>query len=55
MAGRDYVIPEDVVREAVPVLAHRVTAASGSREDAEKYLISRLRTASVPLEDIENL
>ena len=55
MAGRDYVIPEDVVREAVPVLAHRVTAASGSREDAEKYLISRLRTASVPLEDIESL
>ena len=55
MAGRDYVIPEDVVREAVPVLAHRVTAASGSREDAEKYLVSRLRTASVPLEDIESL
>lgn len=55
MAGRDYVIPEDVGQEAVPVLAHRVTAASGSREDAEKYLISRLRTASVPLEDIEKL
>ena len=55
MAGRDYVIPEDVAQEAVPVLAHRVTAASGSREDAEKYLISRLRTASVPLEDIEKL
>ena len=55
MAGRDYVIPEDVAQEAVPILAHRVTAASGSREDAEKYLISRLRTASVPLEDIEKL
>mgnify|MGYP002516617815 CR=1 FL=1 len=43
MAGRDYVIPEDVVREAVPVLAHRVTAASGSREDAEKLLDTYFR------------
>ena len=50
MAGRDYVIPEDVVQEAVPVLAHRLTAASGSKEDAEKYLRSRMETVWAPLE-----
>ena len=50
MAGRDYVIPEDVVQEAVPVLAHRLTAASGSKEDAEKYLRSRMETVRAPLE-----
>jgi len=55
MEGRDYVIPEDVVREAVPVLAHRVSAASGSREDAEQYLLSRLSTATVPLEKLDRL
>ena len=51
MAGRDYVIPEDVVQEAVPVLAHRLTAASGSKDDAEKYLRSRMETVRVPLEN----
>ena len=55
MEGRDYVIPEDVVREAVPVLAHRLSAASGSSADAEKYLKSRLHTAVVPVEDLSKL
>ncbi len=55
MEGRDYVIPEDVVREAVPVLAHRISAASGSAADAEKYLMSRLGTAVVPVEDLGKL
>ena len=53
MAGRDYVIPEDVVREAVPVLSHRLLAVSGSREDAEQYLKEKLGETSVPLEPIE--
>ncbi len=53
--GRDFVIPEDVVREAVPVLAHRVTAASGSGKDAEAYLLGKLRAVSVPLEDTAGL
>jgi len=39
MEGRDYVIPEDVVREALPVLTHRLATASGSRADGENYLI----------------
>ena len=52
IAGRDYVIPEDVVREAIPVLAHRVTAASGSRKDAENYLRQKVAAVVVPLEDV---
>jgi MoxR-like ATPase len=55
MEGRDFVIPEDVVREAIPVLAHRVSAASGSRQDAEEYLKRRLSICAVPLEKMEGL
>ena len=55
MEGRDYVIPEDVVREAIPVLAHRVSAASGSKADAEKYLRRKLEQAVVPLEKLDTL
>lgn len=55
MEGRDYVIPEDVVREAMPVLAHRIAAASGSREDAEGYLRRKLDTVVVPLEKLDTL
>ena len=52
MEGRDYVIPEDVVREAIPVLAHRVTASSGSKKDAENYLTGKIGRVAVPLESI---
>ena len=55
LEGRDYVIPEDVVREAIPVLAHRVTASSGSRKDAEEYLLKKMGGVTVPLEDTESL
>ena len=55
MEGRIFVIPEDVVREAVPVLAHRISAVSGSREDAEKYLQRKVREAVVPLEELNSL
>lgn len=55
MEGRDYVIPEDVVREAIPVLAHRITASSGVRKDAETYLRSKMDKAVVPLENFESL
>ena len=50
MEGRDFVIPEDVVKEAVPVLAHRLTAVSGSRKDAELYLTQKMSSVTVPLE-----
>ena len=55
LEGRDYVIPEDVVREAIPVLAHRVTAASGSKKDAETYLRGKIASVIVPLEDTADL
>ena len=55
MEGRSYVIPEDVVREAVPVLAHRISAVSGSKADVEDYLQRKLREAVVPLEDLNSL
>ena len=50
MEGRDYVIPEDVKREAVPVLGHRVSSAVGSAAEAEETLQKLLATVSVPLE-----
>ncbi len=50
MEGRDYVIPEDIKREAVPVLAHRIASASSSRLDAEAYLRSLVDEVTVPLE-----
>lgn len=43
--GRDYVIPDDLKRLAVPVLAHRVIArgyAHGGQRDAAEALIGRL-------------
>ena len=55
MAGRSYVIPEDVVREAIPVLAHRISAVSGNQSDAEEYLRRKVRQAVVPLEDLNRL
>ncbi|MBR3704056.1 MAG: MoxR family ATPase, partial [Oscillospiraceae bacterium] len=55
MEGRDYVIPEDVVREALPVLAHRITAASGSAKDAEYYLTEKIGRVAVPLEGSETV
>ena len=55
MEGRDYVIPEDVVREAVPVLSHRLTTASGSRADGENFLKEVIAGLTVPLEDVNTL
>ena len=55
LEGRDFVIPEDVVREAVPVLAHRISAASGSAKDAEIYLKKKIGDIVVPLEKMTDL
>ena len=52
MEGRDNVIPEDVKREAVPVLGHRVSSAVGSAAEAEETLQKLLATVSVPLETL---
>lgn len=55
MEGRDYVIPEDVVREAIPVLAHRLSATSGAKADAESYLKRKMESCIVPLEKLDTL
>jgi len=56
IAGRDYVIPDDVVRLAAPVMAHRVILAGGedsegwSRSEAERAVIGEIMAATpVPL------
>ncbi len=54
--GRDYVIPDDIQRLAVPVMAHRVVLAGGevgegwSRSEAERAMIRAVLEATpVPL------
>lgn len=50
LAGRDYVIPEDVKEMTLPVLAHRVAAGGGSAEEGEARLQKLLADTPVPLE-----
>ena len=50
LSGREYVIPEDVKRQAVPVLAHRLSAAS--RQDGEQFIADILGRVSVPTESV---
>ena len=52
ISGRDYVIPEDVKKEAVPVLSHRVIVSSSSHMDASRYMEKLLDDVKVPLEKI---
>lgn len=47
MDGRSYVIPEDVKKEALPVLGHRIAS---SITDAEEYISGMLSRIAVPLE-----
>ena len=51
LAGRDYVIPEDVKQEAIPVLAHRITSGTAARSASESYLTKLLEELPVPLEN----
>ena len=52
MNGRDYVIPEDVKREAIPILAHRISMGNGTTEDAVAYLEQMLNEVELPLETV---
>ena len=52
MEGRDYVIPEDVKREAIPVLAHRLTSGTAQRATAEDFLSHLLSELPVPVERV---
>ena len=47
MDGRSYVIPEDVKKEALPVLGHRIAS---SIADAEEYISGMLSRIAFPLE-----
>jgi MoxR-like ATPase len=53
LAGRDYVLPDDVKALAVPVLAHRVIGAGyageGGGDDREKVIASVLEGLEVPI------
>lgn len=50
MEGRDYVIPEDVKREAIPVLSHRIAVITRSHMDSETFISELLDELPVPLE-----
>jgi MoxR-like ATPase len=50
MDGRDYVLPEDIKREARYILPHRIP--TGNSKDAQKYVEELLETVSVPLEKL---
>ena len=52
MACRSYVIPEDVKKEAVPVLAHRLCISSDSHKDPARLVERILSEVNVPLETI---
>ena len=52
-AGRNFVIPEDVLETAPYVLSHRIISRGGeSFEDAKKYLMRLAETVPVPLENV---
>lgn len=44
MAGRDYVVPDDLSATAVPVLAHRLLLAHQSSTEARREVLARLLT-----------
>src|SRR5438477_941247 len=53
LSGRDYVLPDDVKKLAVPVLAHRVLSATGggdgTTDDREGVVSDLLETLEVPI------
>ena len=52
MQGRDYVIPEDVKKEALCVLPHRVILVSSSHTDNMHFMTNLIESVEVPLEKI---
>jgi MoxR-like ATPase len=56
ISGRDYMLPDDIKKAAVPVLAHRIVFHNSffHREDMGKTLIkSLLESVAVPSESID--
>ncbi len=52
MQGRDYVIPEDVRKEAVCVLPHRILLVSSSHNNSTRFIANLIEGIEVPLEKI---
>ena len=52
ISGRDFVIPEDIKQEAVPVLSHRILMAQGSHLMPDQFVRNMLEDISVPLEKV---
>jgi len=50
MNGRDYVIPEDVKKQAKYVLVHRISLNTKSHMDNEAFVATMLEEVEVPLE-----
>ncbi len=50
--GRDYVIPEDVKKEAAAVLPHRLTLITESHLSPQKLIENMLEEVAVPLEKL---
>ena len=52
MQGRDYVIPEDVKKEALCVLPHRIMLISSRHKDNARFIENLIESIEVPLEKI---
>ncbi len=52
MQGRDYVIPEDVKKEALCVLPHRIILVSSRHNDSTRTIADLIESIEVPLEKI---
>ena len=50
LSGRDYVIPEDVKREAMAVLPHRIMLSGRSHLGSQGFVRNMLEDVAVPLE-----
>ena len=50
--GRNYVIPEDIKSEAVPILAHRIAVSSDSHKNPVRIVERILAETKVPLETL---
>ena len=50
MNGRDYVIPEDVKKQARYVLVHRISLNTKTHMDNEAFVATMLEEVEVPLE-----
>ena len=51
LSGRDYVIPEDVKREAMAVLPHRIMLSGRSHLGSQGFVRNMLEEVEVPLEN----